>query len=71
MNVIFSPSHAIEDETQEDEGVVAVVNFHILDNPLTHHSKVTWLGELALVHKAGPGTNGQPALVNPLLGNAG
>lgn len=69
--MISCPSHAVEDETQEDEGVVAVVNFHILDNPLTHHSKVTWLGELALVHKAGPWTNRQPAPVNPLLGYAG
>lgn len=67
----FSPSHAVEDETQEDEGIVAVVNFHILYDPLAHHSKVTWLGELALVHKAGPRTYGQPAPVNPLFGYTG
>lgn len=67
----FFFSHAVKDETQEDEGIVAVENFHILHDPLTHHSKVTWLGELALVHKAGPWTNGQPAPVNPLFGYAG
>lgn len=69
--MILFPSHAVEDETQEDECVVAVVDFHILDNPLTHHSKVTWLGELALVHKAGPGTNRHPTPVDPLLSYVG
>lgn len=35
-------SHAVKDETQEDEGVVAIVDFHIFHNPLTHLSKVAW-----------------------------
>lgn len=32
--------HAVEDETQEYEGVVAVKNLHIFHNSLTHLSKV-------------------------------
>jgi len=32
--------HAVEDETQKDEGVVAVVSVHIFHHPLTQISKV-------------------------------
>lgn len=32
--------HAVEDKPQEDEGVVAVVNFHIFHHPLAQVSKV-------------------------------
>lgn len=32
--------HAVQDETQEDESIVAVVNLHIFYNPLTHLSEV-------------------------------
>lgn len=69
--VPFTALHAVQDETQEDEGVVAVVNFHIFYNPLTHISKVARFGKLALVHKAGPRSNGHAALVEPLFGHTG
>lgn len=63
--------HAVEDETQEDEGIVAVVCFHIFHNPLTHLSKIAGFGKLALVHKACPRSDGQPAPVNPLFSHTG
>lgn len=63
--------HAVQDEPQEDEGVVAVVNFHIFYNPLAHLSEVARFGKLALVHKAGPRSNGHTASVEPLFGYTG
>lgn len=63
--------HAVEDETQEDEGIVAIVNFDIFYNPLAHLSKVAGFGKLALVHKAGPRTNGNAAPVEPFFGYTG
>lgn len=63
--------HAVEDETQKDEGIVAVVSFHIFHNPLAHLSKVAGFGKLALVHKACPRSDGQPAPVNPLFSHTG
>lgn len=71
MTLFLFASHAVKDETQEDEGVVAIVDFHIFHNPLTHLSKVAWFWKLALVHKAGPRTNGEPTPVDPLFGHAG
>lgn len=71
MILFLFDSHAVKDETQEDEGVVAIVDFHIFHNPLTHLSKVAWFWKLALVHKAGPWTNGEPTPVDPLFGHAG
>lgn len=63
--------HAVEDETEEDEGIVAVVNFHIFHHPLTHLSEVTGFRKLALVHKASPRSNGHTALVDPFLSHTG
>lgn len=60
--------HAVQDEPQEDEGIVAVVNFHIFYNPLAHLSEVAGFGKLALVHKAGPRSNGHTAPVEPFFG---
>lgn len=62
-------SHAVEDETQEDEGIVAVVSVHIFHHPLTHLSKIAGFGKLALVHKAGPWSNGRATPVDPLFGH--
>ncbi len=59
--------HAIENETQEDESVVAVVNFNISHNPLAHLSKVAGFWKLALVHKARPWSDGRPTPVEPLF----
>lgn len=59
--------HAVQDETQEDEGVVAVVSFHIFHNSLAHISKVAGLRKLALVNKTGPRSNGHPTPVDPLF----
>lgn len=62
--------HAVEDKPQEDEGVVAVVNFHIFHHPLAQVSKVAGFWKLALVYKTGPRSNGQSALVEPLFSHA-
>lgn len=61
--------HAVQYETQEDEGIVAVVHFHIFHHPLTQLPKVARFGELALVHKAGPWSNGHPTPLKPLFGH--
>ena len=63
--------HAVEDQAEEDKGVVAVVGVHVLHHPLTQLAKVAGLGELALVHEAGPRANGHPPLLQPLLDHAG
>ena len=63
-------SHAVEDEPQEDEGVVAVVRFHIFHHSLTQLAKVAGFRKLALVHEAGPRSNGHPAPVDPLFSRA-
>ena len=65
----LSPLHAVEDQTQEDEGIVAVVDLHIFHDPLTHLSKVAGFRKLALVHKAGPRSNGHAAPVDPFFGH--
>lgn len=63
--------HAVEDETQEDEGIVAVVDFHIFYHSLTKLPKVAGFWKFALVYEACPWANGQPALVNPFFGHTG
>lgn len=62
--------HAVEDETQKDEGVVAVVNLHILHHPLAELSEVSRFRELPLVNKTGPRSNGHPAAVKPFFSHA-
>lgn len=59
--------HAVEDEAQEDEGIVAVVNFNIFYHPLTQFSKIAGFWKLALVHEAGPWSNGHSTSVEPLF----
>lgn len=59
--------HAVEDEPQEDEGVVAVVCVQVPDPTLAQLSEVFRLGELALVHKAGPGADGLSPTIQPVL----
>lgn len=59
--------HAVEDEAEEDEGVVAVVRFHVFHHSLTHLSKVAGFWKLALVYERGPGSDGHTASVHPLL----
>lgn len=67
----FRALHAVQDETQEDESVVAVVNLHIFYNPLTHLSEVAGFWKLALVHKGCPRSDGQATPVEPFLGHTG
>lgn len=59
--------HAVEDEPQEDEGVVAVVCVQVPHNTLAQFTKVLRFGKLALIHKAGPGPDRFPSTVKPLL----
>lgn len=63
--------HAVEDETQEDECIVAVVSFHIFYHPLTQLSKVARFWKLALVYEAGPRSNGHATPVDPLFSHTG
>lgn len=63
-----STLHAVDDETQEDERVVAVVRLHIFHHPLAQFPKVAGFRELALVHETCPRSNGQSAPVYPLFG---
>lgn len=71
VKVSLTDLHAVHDETQEDESIVAVVNFHIFYNPLTHLSKVAGFWKLPLIHKAGPRSNGHATLVKPFFGYTG
>lgn len=71
VKVSLTDLHAVHDETQEDESIVAVVNFHIFYNPLTHLSEVAGFWKLPLIHKAGPRSNGHATLVKPFFGYTG
>lgn len=62
--------HAVEDETEEDEGVVAVVSVHVPHHPLTQLPKVAGFGELALIHEASPWPNGHSTPLNPLFNHS-
>lgn len=62
-----SSLHAVEDESQEDEGVVAVIGVQVSHHTLAQLSKISRFGELALIYKAGPWTDGLPPAVHPIL----
>lgn len=58
-------SHAVEDEAQEHEDVVALVKLHIADQALAQLAQVAGPGEALLVHEGAPGPDGGPALLQP------
>lgn len=62
--------HAVEDEPQEDEGVVAVIGVHVPHHTLAQLSKIPRFGELALIYKAGPWADGLPPAVHPILNHS-
>ena len=63
--------NAVEDEAEEDEGVVAVVGVKVAHHPLAQFTKVAGLGELPVIHEASPETDGRTATSKPLLGHTG
>lgn len=65
-----SSLHAIEDESHEDKGVVAVICVQVPHHTLAQLSKITGLGKLALVNKASPWTDGLPPAVHPILNHS-
>lgn len=67
MISVSSSLHAVEDESQEDEGVVAVIGVQVPHHTLAQLPKIPRFGELALVYKAGPRTDGLPPAVHPIL----
>lgn len=62
--------HAVEDEAQEDENVVAMVGVKVSHHSLAQLPEVAWLGELPLVNEGHPGSHGKAAALEPLLGDA-
>lgn len=62
--------HAVEDEAQEDEGVVAVIGVQVPHHTLAQLSKIPRFGELALIYKASPWTDGLPPAVHPILNHS-
>jgi hypothetical protein len=59
-------SHAVQDEAQEHEHIVALVVFHIAYQPLAQLAQVAGSREAVLVHEGAPGPDGRAAPLQPL-----
>lgn len=64
-------SHAVHDEAQEHEHVVALVVLHVAYEALAQLAQVAGSREAPLVHEGAPGPDGRAAPLQPLTADAG